>query len=153
MLTSNMLLSLKKILLCLHVCVSVYVRAVPHKFLYTRKHFYKYLWKSDDISVSYLCSFLSKDNETAEICMVYIVYHVNEASMMWKNGISILYFCSFPMTGRWLLLHCFMFYPQIKPWSFTVQDLQASNNEAKSFSYLMSYFKPRVSKGTYINVM
>lgn len=84
--------------------------------------------------------------------MVYIICHVNEAFMMWKKTfISIHYLCSFPITGKWLVVHCFMFYLLTKPWSFTVQDLQASSNEAKLFSYGISYFKPRVSKGTYIN--
>lgn len=162
MMTSNMLLSLKIILLWLHVCACVCIWVYDWQgtcqgfmylepFLQISQYYVKSVQmtlKSDDISVwFFFVIFLN--SETAETCVVCIICHVYEAFMMWKK--RHLYpscpLCSFTITGS--LLNCFIFYSQIKPWSYIL----ASDNEAKSFSYPMSYFKPRVSKGTYINIM
>lgn len=93
-----------------------------------------------------LCHFLSKDNERAQTCVVCMIHHVNEAFMMWKTGISVrpLLFCV--VTGTWSLL-------LLLTLLYAVQGLQACSKEANSLSYHASYFKPRVSTGTYIDIV
>lgn len=81
--------------------------------------------------------------------MWYIMCHAYEAFMMWGIFISILSICSPPITGVEIVT--LLYFPPRDEAMYTVGDLQASNNEANSFH--MSYFKPRVSKGTYIKMM